>query len=263
MQSILVPCRYLDPRSAAAATADPIAAAVHIPAAELPRRTHELPSRDEDVAVADTGDEARAVVAWLQQHGRRATLVRPPSRAGERIDLCRGRLWQPNPWLASIAAELAPGRVLDLGCGTGRDAVYLASAGCAVTAVDALPDALQRGQDLAARYPGLPGSIEWVATRLDEDWQPPAGGYDLIVAIRYLPRALLRHLAAWLKPGGSFVGETFTTLHRDRHGRPAGDDDVLAPEEWPALLPGLEVCQHLAGWSGDVHSARVWAQRPG
>jgi SAM-dependent methyltransferase len=79
-----------------------------------------------------------------------------------------------------IGAEFAqPGRVLDVGCGTGRDAVYLAQRGWSVTGVDAVPRALAAARERAAAA-GV--QVEWVqgdVTRLEELGLD--GGYQLVL----------------------------------------------------------------------------------
>jgi SAM-dependent methyltransferase len=79
-----------------------------------------------------------------------------------------------------IAAELGePGRALDVGCGTGRDAVHLAQRGWTVTGVDAVPRALEAARKRAAAA-GV--SVEWVqgdVTRLEG--LGLEGGYDLVL----------------------------------------------------------------------------------
>ncbi|TWT44626.1 tellurite resistance protein TehB [Phycisphaerae bacterium RAS1] len=263
----LLPGRFLDARPQSAAEALPIAAAVNIPADELPQRTHELPPRERTVAIADTGPAAEAA-AWLQSNGRRAELRSDWNYAGSVGEQCVRRLWEPAAFLAEVVARLAPGRVLDLACGSGRDAVFLAAGGWSVSAVDRLPDALGLARDLEDRCKGaIARPIQWVRGDLetpDIGLRPPfelSGGFDLIVIIRFLHRPLMRRVADWLRPGGSVVCETFTTLHRARHGKPAGTEHVLRPGELPALLGGLEITRFDEGWRGEIHTARVWATR--
>lgn len=61
----------------------------------------------------------------------------------------------PNPWLLEVAAALTPGAALDVGCGEGADALWLAEHGWTVTALDFAPSALrlgrQRAEDLGGR----------------------------------------------------------------------------------------------------------------
>ena len=77
--------------------------------------------------------------------------------------------------------HLAPGRALDLGCGTGTNSLYLARHGWQVTGIDFIAAALAQARAKQARAGALPGAVEWRqgdVTRLEAlDLRP---GYDLI-----------------------------------------------------------------------------------
>lgn len=114
-----------------------------------------------------------------------------------------------NQTLAEVARGLVVGSALDLGCGEGADAIWLARAGWQVTAVDIATTALERGRAAAevARVPS--GRIEWVAADL-ASWQPETT-YDLVSACFLqspvsLPRTeILRRAATAVAPGGSLL----------------------------------------------------------
>jgi SAM-dependent methyltransferase len=128
----------------------------------------------------------------------------------ERLYTERGQRWtgRPNQRLVEVVGDLPPGRALDLGCGEGGDAVWLARRGWAVTAVDVSPTALGR---LTAH-----AGAEGVADRIDAIHidlamafpAAPVGGWDLVSAQFFqstltLPRtAILRRGAAATAPGG-------------------------------------------------------------
>lgn len=198
---------------------------------------------------------AERAVAWLAAGGREARWMRdfeygPPAP---------GRLWEPNDWLAEMRAHLPPGRAIDLGAGTGRDAVFLAGHGWRVQAVDHLEDALARGRDLAARYlpPEAAARIEWEQQELEAG--EFAREFDLVTMFFFLHRPLLARTPEWLRPGGNLVVETFTTLHRERHGKPRSAELALRPGELPALATGLTVRHYDEAWRGERHTARLWA----
>jgi hypothetical protein len=97
----LLPTRYLS-------VAGEYAGAVHIPLAELERRTHELPPPVREVwVVADSWDAYHAL-GWLQARGRRARLVSAPPPDAD--PTARYRLWEPNEWLVEVvaASDLTP-----------------------------------------------------------------------------------------------------------------------------------------------------------
>lgn len=118
---------------------------------------------------------------------------------------------EPNDFLASVAPRIPRGRILSLAEGEGRNATFLASLGCEVTAVDASEVGLAKARDLA-RERGV--SIAAVVADL-EAFQIEPGAWDGIVSIFcHLPRAvracLHRGVVAGLKRGGVFVLEAYT-----------------------------------------------------
>ncbi len=256
--------RVLDPREARAAAESPLADSVNIPAAEIPARPHELPPSGQAVLVAEAGPPTDLACDCLRSIGREAIRTPAlPAKAGEAA--CIGRLWTPNAFLAELAPSLRPAggcRALDAACGSGRDAVFLASLGRRVLGVDVLPDALERAQALAARCAAAIEPMEWSIVDLERE--PPAwsGRFDLITMFRFLHRPLFVRMFEWLRPGGTLVFETFTTVHRARHGRPARDGHVLEPGELADLLRDYRVEQLDEGWRDGVHTARAVARRP-
>ncbi|MEC5179650.1 class I SAM-dependent methyltransferase [Arthrobacter sp. CG_A4] len=93
----------------------------------------------------------------------------------------RPRMWsgQPNPQLIAEAAYLPPGTALDLGCGEGADAIWLAGRGWMVTALDVSAVALERAT-AHAQENGQGANIEWVQQDL-ATWVP-AQLFDLVTA---------------------------------------------------------------------------------
>ncbi len=149
----------------------------------------------------------------------------------------------PNVFVAEGLAGLAPGRALDLACGEGRNALWLAGRGWRVTAVDFSTAALDKGRERAAED-GL--ELEWVAADVT-GYAPEPGGYDLVL-IAYLhlvPRDLatvLRRAADALAPGGTLfvVGHDVTNI-ADGFGGPQDPDVLYTPEALTAPLGSLRV----------------------
>ena len=115
---------------------------------------------------------------------------------------------RPNARLTETAADLPPGDALDLGCGDGGDALWLAGRGWRVTAVDISAVAVER-LTLLAGSRGLGERVDAERHHLDESF--PEGEFDLVSA-QYLqtPRALdrvaaLRKAAGALRPGGRLL----------------------------------------------------------
>lgn len=112
----------------------------------------------------------------------------------------------PNQFLVSEVAGLSPGRAVDLACGEGRNAVWLAEQGWEVTGVDFSPVGLAKAQRFAALW-----NVEatWVESAV-QDWRSPPEGFDL-VAVLYLqlpkPERLiaLEVAASAVAPGGMLL----------------------------------------------------------
>ncbi|MGB7962404.1 MAG: class I SAM-dependent methyltransferase [Propionicimonas sp.] len=119
----------------------------------------------------------------------------------------RTRIWsgQPNPRLIQFAATLTPGHALELGCGEGADAVWLAEQGWQVTAVDISSVALGRAQ-AAATERGVADRIAFHRHDLTETF--PQGAFDLVSAqflqspLDFPREHVLRAAAAAVAPGG-------------------------------------------------------------
>lgn len=111
---------------------------------------------------------------------------------------------EPHPLLAEAIEDRPPGRAVELGCGEGRQAIWLAGHGWRVSAVDFSPVAIERARALAARH-GV--DVEWVVA--DVTTYPPPTADLVVVLYLHLPRevflAVLRRAAAALAPGGALV----------------------------------------------------------
>lgn len=155
------------------------------------------------------------------------------------------RLWsgEPNRRLVEIASGLSPARALDLGCGEGADAIWLAERGWRVTAVDFSAVALAR----AAREATARGvTIAWVKADLRE-YAPSPDSFDLIVLFYvHLPpaqrAAILRSASLGLAPGGRILVVGHDRANPPEARGPKSHPEVLyEPEEIVRDLPGLEV----------------------
>lgn len=113
-----------------------------------------------------------------------------------------------NQLLMAEVGALNPGHALDVGCGQGADAIWLAQHGWRVTAVDVAPSALAFGAAQAA-VAGLGDEITWERHDLDESF--PIGQFDLVTSC-YLHSPVdlgrtkvLRASAAAVRPGGTLI----------------------------------------------------------
>jgi len=125
------------------------------------------------------------------------------NRYAEKDAIWSGRA---NRMLVDTVAELAPGRALDLGCGEGGDAIWLAERGWTVTGVDISPTAVARA-DRAATDRGL--SAEFLTADLDI-WRTDET-FDLVSAcflqspLAFGREEVLRRAAGLVRPGGHLL----------------------------------------------------------
>jgi len=150
----------------------------------------------------------------------------------------------PSPFLEQWLPQVlwrgadAPGKALDVACGTGRHARRLAEAGFDVDAVDISQVALAMGeQEATARDL----SINWICTDLDDFLPRP--GYDLITVFRYRNPALWPLLADALADGGWVLVEHHLRTTADVDG-PPNDEFRVAPGELLDAFGSLRVLHY-------------------
>lgn len=154
-------------------------------------------------------------------------------------------LWtaEPNRLFAAEVASLEPGRALDVACGEGRNAVWLAERGWRVTGVDFADVALAKAAELAAAR-GV--AVEWLLGDVLE-LSPEPRSFDLVVVLYLqLPadelEVALRRAADAVAPGGTLIvlGHDTTNL-TDGYGGPKDVSVLFTPEQVVAALDGLEI----------------------
>lgn len=171
----------------------------------------------------------------------------------------------PTALLAQWLPQLPRGRALDVACGAGRNALFLAANGFAVTALDISAVALARGQR-SAEERGL--DVTWLCADLDENPATalPAGTFDLIVWVRYVHRTLMPALAARLAPGGILLCEQHLASAAPVAG-PTTAGFRLTPGELERSVAGLTPLHTYEGPvvdpdGRDVALAQLVARRP-
>jgi 2-polyprenyl-6-methoxyphenol hydroxylase-like FAD-dependent oxidoreductase/SAM-dependent methyltransferase len=177
----------------------------------------------------------RALVTWF---GAAAQAAKWDARYSERD----GAMWsgRPNGRLVAEVADLTPGRALDVGCGEGADAIWLARRGWTVTAIDISEVATSRARE-AVELAGA--AVDWVCG--DALQTPfPARSFDL-VSMQYpaLPNAAgdaaVRALLDTVRPGGLLLAvyHDLDDEHR-AHMKSEGFDpaDYVGAEELGRLL---------------------------
>jgi SAM-dependent methyltransferase len=144
-----------------------------------------------------------------------------------------------NGVLVTEAAGLPPGRALDVGCGEGADALWLAGQGWRVTAVDISQVALDRAA--AAATAGLAGRLTWQQADLTTT-PPPDGPFDL-VSLQYFPlpiragQTAVRRLLTAVAPGGTLLVGSHDTSDLATYRHPDFDPaDYYTPDDIARLL---------------------------
>lgn len=145
---------------------------------------------------------------------------------------------EPHPLVVRAASLSAPGRALDVACGTGRHALLLAECGWQVTAVDGSPVALELLQARAKERGVIVDSV--VADLERGEFAIESQAYDLIVLTCYLQRNLFPALRAGVKPGGLIVA-VIAMLDDDPHVKPMNPAFLLAPGELRAQFSDWDV----------------------
>ena len=159
---------------------------------------------------------------------------------------------------ASIVRELLPllpvGPALDIACGAGRHALFLAARGQHVTAVDFSGVALDI-LEVRARGMGAPvrrreslheagrsfrGGLELIQTDLERT-EFPERCYDLIVCIQFLQRSLFPQMTGALRPDGVLLFETYTRVQLEFPGGPRNPAYLLETGELREAFPELSV----------------------
>lgn len=150
----------------------------------------------------------------------------------------------PLSVLEQMIDRLPRGRALDIACGTGRNALFLAKHGYEVDAVDGAPEALRVGEE-QARAQGL--EVRWTEADLD-DYIPPESDYAVIVNCFYLNRGLLPRLAEALAGDGYiFIEQHLRTplpVSGSREWR-------LEPNELLRTFSGLRIVHYQEGVGRD------------
>jgi SAM-dependent methyltransferase len=166
----------------------------------------------------------------------------------------------PSAFLCAVASRLPHGRVLDVACGSGRNARFFLARGDRVIGIDRARDALVKARAGAADSP-----LGLIQADLEE-FPLPAARFDVVVNIRYLQRSLAPQLRRALRPGGVLVFETFLR-EQLALGHPRNPDFVLAHNELLRLFQGMRVLHYDEGLfedeGGRVFLARLLAENEG
>ena len=165
----------------------------------------------------------------------------------------------PTPLIVDTAAKLAPGKALDLACGAGRNAIWLAEQGWEVTAVDAAPAAIEILRGRAAERHLKVNAV--VADLEQGEFDSGTACWDLIAMCYYLQRNLFKEARRGVKPGGVVI----SIVHMTEPGEEAGPHRLI-PGQLEQYFSGWEILHRHEGKPNDsAHHravAEIVARRP-
>lgn len=162
----------------------------------------------------------------------------------------------PKPFVLEVADRLpASGRALDIACGEGQLAVWLAERGLEVTAVDVSARGLEK---LArrARAQGVAARVRAIRHDLDHGLPPLDGQFDLITCVDFHAPALMPAARALLAPGGVLLVQVLLAAEGRTGAFRARPGAVLA------FAGGLEVLVHREAPDAERPVAQLLARRP-
>jgi len=159
----------------------------------------------------------------------------------------------PDPLLIEAADLLPPGHALDLACGPGRHALYLARLGWRVTAVDSSAIAIRL---LRAQSAGLPVDVRQADLERGEFAIAP-NTYQLVCDFLYLQRDLFPQIRDGIHPGGIFAA-AIHLVQAECDAAPHNPDFLLRPGELRALFGDWKVLFYSE--SGDPGRSRRMAR---
>lgn len=162
-------------------------------------------------------------------------------------------------WPLLVTARDVQPTALDVACGAGRHAVYLAGEGFRVSAVDLSAEGLTQARQLAACRNV---SIETQQVDLEaEDVDLGESLYDLVVVCFFLHRPLLPVLRRAIRPGGLVVYKTYSVDQLKYPGRPRHRMHMLEHNELLREFADFRILDYTEEWEGKGTAALV-AQKP-
>lgn len=160
----------------------------------------------------------------------------------------------PSEVLCELLPLLPAGAALDIACGTGRNALFLAAEGWHVTAVDGSAVALEKLAEIAAQR-GIPArhATSWPDCQRREERGIallqadldraifPVSRFSVVLNFNFLQRDLFAQIERTLRPGGVVLFETYTASQLGFAGGPQTREFLLSPGELRAAFPACEI----------------------
>jgi dihydroneopterin aldolase len=176
----------------------------------------------------------------------------------------------PARFLVQQLHRLPKGNVLDVAAGSGRHALFLASQGYQVEAIDRDAQALAQLSATARTRKLIGVTTRTIDLEQPAPFDPDLGkeSYDVVVVFFYLHRPLFPALIKALKPGGVLIYETFTIDNNVHHKHPKRREFCLAHNELLRLTSSLHVLHYDEGSHGggqtsdSVYTAQLVAHKP-
>lgn len=164
--------------------------------------------------------------------------------------------YQPHPLLVEQESYLTGGQALDLACGRGQNAIWLAQRGYQVLGVDISRVAIGLARADAMAH-GLVDRVRFQVVDLDH-WSPPEDAFDLICVFRFLDRSLFGAIRDGLRSGGLVYYSTRHLGALARHPQ-ANEAFLLRPGELAAAFSNWRILVHEEG----AEDAHLVARKPG
>jgi tellurite methyltransferase len=252
----------LDTRTDEAYGAIHLVGSSHIPAASLSERASELPPKGSALFCIVNGEQATFVESELARLGYCCKqMIVSNDELWSNVSAMplvveRGptavRMWKPSQFLADWIdvienrviyhpASASPRTAIDLGCGSGRDAMFLAERGWRVTAIDNLQPLLDRCAELCkqANLESPPTLLCWDIEAMHRE-RPlherfGVNSFDVIHVSRYLHRPLYDSLRLMVRPHGFIVFSTFMRGCEEL-GKPRKPQYILEVDELKATF---------------------------
>ncbi len=269
----------IDLRSEAAYLSSHIVHASHFPLESIIDRMHALPRKTQPLKLVGTKQQVKIAKASLESKGYQIDsglewneqIVKDLLKSGliEKGMISR-RLWEPAPIVEYFvkhyeienrnADKIKNVNALDIGCGAGRDSVFLAMNGWQVHAVDYLPGAMEKLSQLAMAHGVKVKGYQLDLEQQDNQIDQVGAVFDLIVVVRYLHRPLLVQLNQKVRLGGYVVYQTFYK-GCEKFGKPRNPRFILQPGELATAFNGFEIIKDEIEYLADGRPTNVFIAR--